>query len=337
MQGQRTRRTRVVLLTGALVAMLHGLACSAVRQADEDPGQGLGFSEVWGYVYKGAEKALTGPEPITDVGYFSVAVNEVGRLDPAPFRPVLAGSAGRVRRVHLVISAPANKSLMYWCLGRDIATRDALISDIVAACAGFDGVQIDFEGIRAEDRGAYLAFLGKLKASLTPGKVLSVAVMARTRKLEDAFDYPAIAAIADRVMVMAYDEHWRTGPPGPIASSAWCKQVCGYARQAIPGEKLVMGLPLYGRAWQVENLAQALTWDQTQRVLKSLGRVPSRAEDGTPFFEYEQSATLKVYYEDLRSLSEKLSLYHDLGVQAVAFWRVGQGPQELWQKVRAVN
>jgi spore germination protein len=337
MQGQQPRRTRVVLLAGAWVVMMHGLACSAVRSADVDTSQKLGFNEVWGYVYKGAEKALTGPEPITDVGYFSAAVNDVGRLDPAPLRPVLAGSPGRIRRVHLVISAPANKSLMYWCLGRDIATRDGLIGDIVAACAGFDGVQIDFEGIRAEDRGVYLSFLSKLKTSLARGKILSVAVLARTRNQEDAFDYPAISAIADRVIVMAYDEHWRTGAPGPIASTAWCRRVSTYARQTIPGEKLVMGLPLYGRAWQVESLAQALTWDQTQRVLKQLGRIPSRAEDGTPFFEYEQPATLKVYYEDVQSLSEKLNLYHDLGVQAVAFWRVGQGPQTLWQKVETVN
>ena len=136
---------------------------------------------------------------------------------------------------------------------------------------------------------------------------------------------------------MAYDEHWRTGSPGPIASPGWCRQVCAYARQTVPPDKLVMGLPLYGRAWQVENLAQALTHAQTQRVLKSLGRAPSRADDGIPFFEYERVATLKVYYEDTESLSDKLALYRSQGVQAVAFWRVGQGPQELWEKVRAVD
>lgn len=65
----------------------------------------------------------------------------------------------------------------------------------------------------------------------------------------------------------------------------------------------------------------------------SLAKVPSRADDGTPFFEYQQPATLKVFYEDVQSLSAKLTLYRNAGVEAAGFWRIGQGPHELWQRV----
>jgi spore germination protein len=320
--------------------VLLGLACTLSLACPSwgIPSSGdLAFREVWGYVYKGEDRVLTGSEPITDISYFSAVVNDIGRLDEPPARPAFPNAPGRFRRVHLVVSAPANRSLMYWCLARDLPTRDGLIRDIVSASRDFNGVQIDFEGIRPQERPAYLSFLTDLKASLPAGKVLGVAVLARTTKQDDAYDYPAIAAIADRVVVMAYDEHWRTGTPGPIASLAWCQRVCLFARQNIPSNKLVMGLPLYGRAWQVESLAQALTADQTQRILKSQAKIPLRAEDGTPFFEYQQPATLKVYYEDLQSLTAKLSMYHDQGVEAVAFWRVGQGPQQLWQKLDVAN
>jgi len=286
-------------------------------------------------VYKGEEKALTGSEPITDIAYFSVAVNDIGRLDRPGSggvqRPILSGRPGLDRRVHLVVSAPANRSLMYWCLSKDLATRAGLIQDIAAVCVNFDGVQIDFEAIRPQEGQAYVSFLKDVKTALAPGQVLSVAVPARTRVQEDAYDYAAIASIADAVLVMAYDEHWRTGSPGPIASVDWCRRVCAFATQKIPSDKLVMGLPLYGRAWQEEDPARALTWDQTQKLLRSLSKSPSREQDGTPFFEYWHPSKMRVFFEDVESLSAKLALYRGEGVQAVGFWRIGQGPADLWR------
>ena len=35
----------------------------------------------------------------------------------------------------------------------------------------------------------------------------------------DAFDYPLIGRIADRVIIMAYDEHYRTGLPVQLPHS----------------------------------------------------------------------------------------------------------------------
>ena len=56
-------------------------------------------------------------------------------------RPKLRGPK---RRIHLVISAAASQTLMYFCLSRDPTTRDALMGDILRLAEPFDGVQIDF-------------------------------------------------------------------------------------------------------------------------------------------------------------------------------------------------
>ena len=290
------------------------------------------FQEVWGYLMQGEERFLTGQEPLTDLCLFSARVNDIGRLDnPVPI-PRLAR---RPNRIHLVISAPASKTLMYFCLRQDAATRDGLIEDIVRSSQGFDGVQIDFETIRPEEGGAYLAFLGLLRRQLPASIRLSVAVPARTQKTEDAYNYAAISALVDRVLVMAYDEHWRTGQPGPIASAGWCKEVVDYAQQTIAPDKLVMGLPLYGRVWQDETVARALKYPQTLDLWQQVSKpMVKRGPDKTPYFNYQTTVKASVYFEDVQSLTEKLALYQSKGVQGIGFWRIGQGPAAIWESVK---
>ena len=292
-------------------------------------GQTIAFTETWAYLMKGEERYISGNEPLTDIGYFSAKVNDTGRLGTTIPRPSLPGRLKHAR-IHLVISAPANKALMYFCLYRDKQVRAELIADIVAYSIPFDGVQIDFEVMRPEERSAYLSFLSEIKRKLPENKVLSVAVPARTAVMKDAFPYASISAIVDRVVIMAYDEHYRAGPPGPVASIEWCRRVCQFAKTQIPMQKLIMGLPLYGRLWQRESVAKALKYADTLSLWK-LDKPPVKREPGKiPFFEIKRTINGVAYFEDIQSLTEKLSLYKKLGVTGAGFWRIGQGPTALW-------
>ncbi|NQV32666.1 MAG: hypothetical protein HQ515_08235 [Phycisphaeraceae bacterium] len=294
------------------------------------PGQTIAFTETWAYLMKGEERYVSGIEPLTDIGYFSAKVNDTGRLGPTIPRPSLPGRLARAR-IHLVISAPANKALMYFCLNRDKQVRSDLIADIVTYSAPFDGVQIDFEVMRPEEGSAYLSFLSEIKRKLPSNKVLSVAVPARTAIMKDAFPYAPIAAIVDRVVIMAYDEHYRTGPPGPVASIEWCRRVCQFAKKQIPVRKLIMGMPLYGRLWQRESVAKALKYTDTLSLWQQ-DKPPVKREPGKiPFFEIKRTINGVAYFEDMQSLTEKLSLYKRLGVTGAGFWRIGQGPAALWK------
>jgi spore germination protein YaaH len=297
-----------------------GTLCSA---------QTIDFKENWAYLMQGEEKYIIGTEPLTDIGYFSARVNDIGRLEMPLARPSLTGTL-RNARIHLVISAPASKTLMYFCLNRDKQVREDLINDILKYSGAFDGVQIDFEVMRAEERNAYLSFLSEIKRKLPNNKLLSVALPARTTLANDAFPYAAIAAIVDRVIIMAYDEHYRSGPPGPVASIGWCRRVCEFAKTQIPPTQLIMGLPLYGRLWQREEIARALKYPETLDLWK-IDKPPVRRELGEiPYFEIKRQINAVAYFEDIRSLTEKLSLYRHQGVTGVGFWRIGQGPSALW-------
>ncbi|HSV43173.1 MAG TPA: glycosyl hydrolase family 18 protein, partial [Candidatus Bathyarchaeia archaeon] len=167
--------------------------------------------------------------------------------------------------------------------------------------------------------------------------MFSVAVPARWWTKENPFDYTEIAQLADRVIVMAYDEHWRTGPAGPIASLPWCTKVLNFAKTYIPKEKLVMGLPLYGRAWQVDAVPEALKYFQTTALCKKNQCVVKMTEAGTPYFEFNGTFTIAVHFEDMQSLTEKVKTYHTNDIAALSFWRIGQEPAEFWNTVQCLT
>ena len=76
-----------------------------------------------------------------------------------------------------------------------------------------------------------------------------------------------ISKIADRVLVMAYDQHWSTSKPGPVASLTWCREVAAYASKNIPKSKLIMGLPLYGREWGDQGYSRSIRWNQVNELI----------------------------------------------------------------------
>lgn len=287
------------------------------------------FREVWGYMMRGEEKRFTGDEPVTDICYFSVGINYRGKLTAAAKPPVLQPLNGAKRRVHLVVANLDNAALMHFCLDPWYGIRDTLVADIVGHSEGYDGVQIDFEAVQPGDRDQFIEFLRLLKAGLPQGKVLSVALPARRKKVTDAYDYGVISRIADRVMVMAYDQHWSASSPGPVASLEWCRAVARYSRKNVPPDKLIIGLPLYGRAWQKNGYSRAVRWKDIEKILaRDDARFEYSVETGW-VITCDEKVAVVLYFDDVTATREKLMMYRSY-TDSVAFWRLGMEKSELW-------
>ena len=146
----------------------------------------------------------------------------------------------------------------------------------------------------------------------------------------DAFDYPFISRIADRVIIMAYDEHHRSGTAGPIASLPWCKKIFSYATKTIDSDKLIMGIPLYGRAWQQEKTARAFRNTEVWTDIRThQPQIESNAPNGGSY-SYTTNVTINVHFESMPSLDAKMDLYASKPIQGVAFWRISQEPVNFW-------
>lgn len=70
------------------------------------------------------------------------------------------------------------------------------------------------------------------------GKVISVNVPLSN----DQFDLSEIANSVDLIFLMAYDEHWSSATPGPIASEDWFIDGIRSALQDVPANKIVVTL-----------------------------------------------------------------------------------------------
>ncbi len=292
--------------------------------------------EVWAYLMKGEESYFPAHSPITDVACFSAAVTGDGNLAGGHLTPPPLPAANV--RCHLVVTIPWNPTLAHIYLHPDYPFRERIIAGILERAKPFDGIQIDFEGISKEDGINYLNFLAAVKKALPRQKVFSVAVMARwaehkQKNPSDAFDYPFINMIADRVIVMAYDEHHRSGAPGPVASLPWCRKIFSYASSTIDPDKLIMGIPLYGRSWQLEKTARAFrnpeVWTDLRIREAELKSTP--ADGGS--YSYTTNVTIQTHFETLPSLDAKLALYGSGPVQGIAFWRISQEPLNFWSRL----
>ncbi len=292
----------------------------------------LQFDQVWAYLIAGQESYLDYGYPLSDVGYFGAEINSYGELAGVPDRTVIAAFPGRV---HLVVVCNST-ALTHFCLDPASPARAPLIESLLAAAEPYDGLQIDFELVPKRDGEHFVSFLTELKSRLGD-TVLSAALPARTRVIEnDVYDYAKIAAVVDSVFVMAYDEHWSTSAPGAVASLDWCVRIASHATETVPPEKLVMGLPFYGRTWGSVSVNRAFYFSGIQRILRENGVKSVRRENGVPTFTYKiPSVTVTGYYDDVYSLAARLELYRAAGIRAAGFWCLGQEDPRIWDVLRA--
>ncbi len=133
--------------------------------------------------------------------------------------------------------------------------REALARDLADAVVLYDraGVNIDIENVTSAEREAYVDFTRLLRGLLPEGRTIAVSVAANPWGLDTgwqgSYDYAGLSEYCDYLMIMAYDEHYYGGPAGPVSSLSFIDKSLKYAVSVVPKEKIVLGLPFYGRIW----------------------------------------------------------------------------------------
>ncbi|MDP1809341.1 MAG: glycosyl hydrolase family 18 protein [Actinomycetota bacterium] len=286
------------------------------------------------------------PDALTEVNPFWYGVAPDGGVANSPGaenNDVLARI--KARRMAIIPTIATAEGPPISAILNDDAGRAAHIEQIMAKVRNplYDGIDIDYENLPASDKDIFSRFIQELSAKVhEAGKQLVVTVNAKTFEPGNwngaqSHDYAAIGASADFVRVMAYDQHYAAGPPGPIAAIDWVEKVIAFSLTKIPRKKLILGVPLYGYDWGGAGRARSVVHDEAAaKSLSSQAPIEWDARSASSFFRYNDgSGAHTVWFENSRSLEAKIALAVKYDLAGIAIWRLGREDKTFYQKVRA--
>ena len=286
---------------------------------------------------------------LTHVAVFNVELAADGSLSATSRWTDVAGDLvplahGYGTKVHLCVTSfddSVTNAVLSSASRREAAASalQALVEDY-----GADGVNVDIEGLDASQRDNMTAFVAELAAAVGEVYVATPAI-----DWSDAYDYAALAAASDGLFIMGYDYHWGGGDPGPIAplrgGSPWSDHaldwtVADYRSTGVPDDKLVLGLPLYGRQWSTDSsdVPGTSTGSSTAFLMYSaLEEATARGSlydtvTSTPYILEDDS---QLWFDDIASVRDRIAYGIDEGLQGVGFWALQYegDPATFWAMV----
>ena len=248
-----------------------------------------------------------------------------------------------------------NKGLKVWALisnfSKDVnteillsktSTRRRLIESLMAETEkyGFDGINLDFEGIKEEAGVPYIQFIRELSVSCREkGIVLSVDNYVPMPG-NQFYNRKEQAVVADYVIIMGYDEHYAGGDAGSVASIGYVRNGIKDTLLEVPKEKIIQAIPFYTRVWTLDSdnktsssslgIAKAKEWVSENQV-----ELNWLEESGQYYGELQTEEGLKkIWMEEERSLGLKMDLIRQYDLAGVACWKLGFEPADIWDVVQ---
>jgi spore germination protein YaaH len=220
-------------------------------------------------------------DAFTEINPFGYTVQEDGRLWDAaaisvePWTTLRAETkAKNVRYIPTVMWS--NAEAIHTVLSNPTLRKRhiSMIVDEVKA-NDFDGIDIDYEGKKAETAPYFTLFLKELYAAM--GNKWVMCTVESRIPLSDRYygttpppdagkyanDFNALNKYCDRVRFMTYDQQTVdqkreaevAEPYGPVADTAWVEKAIKEAMKSIPARKIVLGIATYGYEWNVTTYA----------------------------------------------------------------------------------
>ena len=251
----------------------------------------------------------------------------------------------------------------------DPDTRALHVTTIAAFAeeGDYDGIDIDYEQFAfadgrltwAETRPNWVAFIEELGAALrADGRTLTVSIppVYDDGQTDDSgfwvYDYGAIVEHVDRIRIMAYD--FSVGEAGPIAPLSFVERAITGAIEATGSpDKLVLGLPAYGRNWPMSTAGDCpadgvpgrttVSARSVDELIERRGATPVFSErTGEWLFEYQLEVTdgvdtcvqtRRVHYVDGDGIALRMDLARQYRLDGVALWAFGFDDDAVWDAI----
>jgi spore germination protein YaaH len=242
-----------------------------------------------------------------------------------------------------------------------------LIADIVSALdsttlgsetGSFDGVAVDMEGLKGTVlKQRFTEFLRELKTALdADNKKLYVAVQPlmhpkRSASSMDGYDYAAIGALADKVILMAHDydakrltqaqmaQGYYITPLTPLEDVYYALETITDSKSGIKDRsKIMLQISFDWTVWKrkdgktVSAVPGSFTLDSFENLLNNkkvkmtYNYSPNYYNPYLQYIDPDTGMENTVWYENTRSVMDKIKLAKLFGVQGISLWRLGSIP-----------
>lgn len=232
--------------------------------------------------------------------------------------------------------------------------RREAIEQLMVAASDYDGITIDFEGMKGNELKSGLnEFVKELKTALG-NKRLYVAVHPKLKnsyEYFDAYDYKTIGLYADSVILMAHDYAASVFPEELLNTEFIATPVTPFeeiyaALVAVTDPQT--GVADLGKVQFALSPASTVAWKTNEKkvidteaihpsmetILKRLSQTDTeihyshRHENPYAWYETESGEQILLWYEDSRSVQAKIDLAKMFGIEAVSVWRIGVIPND---------
>ena len=190
------------------------------------------------------------------------------------------------------------------------------------------GAVFDFEELDRRGQQNYVQLLHEARLRFARhGWLVTVAT-----PVDQAWDLRRFAAVADKLFVMAYDEHSNDGPPGPIASQQWWATSVAAAVRQIPRDKVIVTIGNYAYDWHdgtgdPDDVEEAWVDAGDSDAPPVFDRISGNS---TFAYQDENGHSHSVWLLDAASAFNELTLLDRAGIREVGLWRLGMEDPALW-------
>ena len=306
---------------------------------------------------------------LTDIALFSVGFNASGaivttgtgyaRVTGSTAAAIVSHAHAAGVRVDLTVTSFGfDKNAAFFSNATAMANAAMAIANLVKN-EDLDGVSVDVELLENQYFAAYGTFVGQLRTALradNPNARVSVATNGSISGTGMANQ--ALANGADRVFIMGYS--YRTAGANPAGSIAPVTRTDGgrsltwtlnlYRDKGVPANRILIGLPYYGRSWHTTTGALHSPTTSSAGVFipgSDLAAIPA----GTPiqddpveaskWFAVQDPVTkawTQTYFDDPWTLRTKYALAASRGLAGVGIWTLGydRGVPGYWNSITAI-
>lgn len=212
------------------------------------------------------------------------------------------------------------------------AKRAQLIQSLLAFVRtnNFQGCNVDFEELNGDDDPLFARFVRELSLAFHRyGLLVTVDVQPDQDNLE------ALAAAADYLIPMLYDEHNNTTTAGPIASQAWFNSKMEQFFEQVPPSRTILGIGNYAYDWREgkANPTELAVGAAVVTAKESEGNIGMDSATLNSRFSYydDNDQPHDVWMLDALSAYNELRAARQWEPAGAALWVIGEEDRALWQ------